>query len=240
MKKTLPLFSVLLLSVALPVNAQEVMNSPVMTSPQSVEAASGIMVVEPMDQDIAILQKEWARIKYQISDKDTQLNAIHKLEDDAAGVSSKYPNKAEPKIWEAIILSTDAGIVKGLSALSKVEKAKELLEASLKINPAALDGSAYTSLGSLYYQVPGWPIGFGDDEEAEKKLKKAVSVNPTGIDPNFFYGDFLLQDDRYEEAKNYLNKALQAPARPDRPLADAGRKQEIKAALAQIDQKLND
>jgi Tfp pilus assembly protein PilF len=103
-----------------------------------------------------------------------------------------------------------------------------------------LDGSAHTSLGSLYYQVPGWPIGFGDDDEAEKHLKKAIQLNPNGIDSNFFYGDFLLQDDRYEEAKIYLSKALQAPDRPNRPLADAGRRQEIKAALAQIDQKMKD
>lgn len=196
--------------------------------------------VNPMDQDIAMLQREWARIKYQLSDKDMQLDAIHKLETQAASVTAKYPANAEPKIWEGIILSTDAGIVKGMSALGKVEKAKELFEASLKQNPAALDGSAHTSLGSLYYQVPGWPIAFGDDEEAEKHLKQAVQMNPDGIDPNFFYGDFLMQDGRMEEAKAYLIKALQAPARPDRPLADAGRRQEIKAALAQIDQKMKD
>ncbi|MCB1720761.1 MAG: hypothetical protein H6860_03670 [Rhodospirillales bacterium] len=196
--------------------------------------------MSPMDQDISELQEEWARIKYQISDKDRQLDAIHKLEEQAATVTAKYPTNAEPKIWEGIILSTDAGIVKGMSALGKVKKAKELFETSLKQNPDALDGSAYTSLGSLYYQVPGWPIAFGDDEEAEKNLKQALRLNPNGIDPNFFYGDFLLQDGRYKEAQSYLNKALQAPERPNRPLADAGRKQEIKAALAQVGQKLND
>jgi Tfp pilus assembly protein PilF len=83
-------------------------------------------------------------------------------------------------------------------------------------------------------------VAFGDDEQAEKNLKQALQINPNGIDPNYFYGDFLLQDDRYDEAKTYLNRALQAPERPSRPLADAGRKQEIKAALAQIDQKMKD
>ena len=46
--------------------------------------------------------------------------------------------------------------------------------------------------GFPYYQVPGWPVGFGDDEKAEQLLKQALAINPTGIDPNFFYGDFLL------------------------------------------------
>lgn len=189
---------------------------------------------DPVMEQIRALQTEWAQIKYQIVGRDAQLEAVHRLEDEAAKVTQAYPDRAEPKIWEGIILSTDAGIVKGMSALGKVEKAKELLESSLRLDPRALDGSAHTSLGSLYYQVPGWPIGFGDDEEAEKHLKQALQINPNGIDPNFFYGDFLLQDDRPDEARTYLERALQAPDRPGRELADAGRRQEIKAALAKI------
>lgn len=230
--KKLPLYTALLLSVAAPALAQ--------SAPMETLQDASVEQISPMDQDIATLQGEWARIKYQVSDKDTQLSAIHRLESQAATVSAKYPANAEPKIWEGIILSTDAGIVKGMSALGKVNKAKDLFEASLRQNPTALDGSAHTSLGSLYYQVPGWPVAFGDDEEAEKHLKKALQLNPYGIDPNFFYGDFLLQDNRLEEAKTYLNRALQAPDRLNRELADAGRRQEIKAALAKIDQKMKD
>ena len=199
------------------------------------EAPAAEMVAEdPVMASIKPLQKEWARIKYQIPDEDTQLAAIHKLEAQAAQVSAKFPSSAEAKIWEGIILSTDAGIVKGLSALGKVKKAKELFETSLKLDAKALDGSAHTSLGSLYYQVPGWPVAFGDNDEAEKHLKMALQMNPNGIDPNYFYGDFLLQDDRPQEAKKYLEHALMSPDRPDRALADAGRRQEIKAALAKL------
>ncbi|QQG36864.1 MAG: hypothetical protein HYS17_03570 [Micavibrio aeruginosavorus] len=192
---------------------------------------------DTLSEQIGALQDEWARIKYQVPEEETQLQAIKALEGKAAQLSSSYPDRAEPKIWEAIILSTDAGIAKGMSALPKVEKAKGLLEQAEKIDSRALDGSAHTSLGSLYYQVPGWPVGFGDDELAEKHLQMALQINPHGIDPNFFYGDFLLQDRRYEEAKAYLEKALLAPDRPGRALADAGRRQEIKAALAKIAEK---
>jgi tetratricopeptide (TPR) repeat protein len=192
---------------------------------------------DPVMTQIAYLQTEWARIKYRVPDQDVQLSAIHKLEEHAAKVTAAYPDRAEPKIWEGIILSTDAGIVKGLSALGKVKQAKALFETALKQNPGALDGSAHTSLGSLYYQVPGWPVAFGDDEQAEKHLKQALQINPEGIDPNFFYGDFLLGGDRLDEAKTYLERALRAPDRPERPLADAGRRQEIKAKLAEINKK---
>lgn len=185
-------------------------------------------------EQIKPLQDEWARIKYQVTTQDDQLNAIHALESEAARVSAAYPGHAEPKIWEAIILSTEAGIIKGVSALPKVKRAKELLEQAEKIDGKALDGSVHTSLGSLYYQVPGWPVGFGDDDLAEQHLKTALQINPMGIDPNYFYGDFLLQDNRDDEAKIYLDRALQAPDRPGRAIADAGRRAEIKAALAKI------
>lgn len=233
MKKTL-LLSAALLVVAMPAMAQNYEAQ----QGNSISAQTQPVQDSVMEQ-IATLQNEWARIKYQMPDEDAQLSAIHTLEENAAKVTASYPNRAEPKIWEAIILSTEAGIVKGMSALPKVKQAKELLEAAERIDTNALEGSAHTSLGSLYYQVPGWPVGFGDDEEAEKHLKHALQINPTGIDPNFFYGDFLLQDDRYDEAKTYLNRALQAPARPGRELADAGRRQEIKAALAKVSEKLN-
>jgi tetratricopeptide (TPR) repeat protein len=94
-----------------------------------------------------------------------------------------------------------------------VKEAKAKLEIAIKQDPKALEGSAYTSLGSLYYQVPGWPVGFGDDEKAEKLLKQALAINPTGIDPNFFYGDFLLDQGDKAQAKVYLDKAL-APRAP--------------------------
>jgi len=97
-----------------------------------------------------------------------------------------------------------------------------------------LGGSAYTSLGSLYYQVPGWPIGFGDDKKAQEYLKKALAVNPDGIDANYFYGDYLFRKGEYAEAARWLNKAMQAPPRPGRKVADEGRRREIDELLDKI------
>jgi tetratricopeptide (TPR) repeat protein len=230
MKKTLILTTVIL-SLSVPVMAQNYGGQPAAMQTQTLQEQP---IQDPVMEQIAYLQKEWARIKYQVADEDSQIAALKKLEAHAAKVSAAYANRAEPKIWEGIILATEAGIGGGLGALGTVKKAKALLEAALEQNPAALDGSAHTSLGSLYYQVPGWPVGFGDDDEAEKHLKQALQTNPNGIDPNFFYADFLIEEGRYNEAKIHLNRGLQAVDRPSRPLADAGRRQEIKAALAKV------
>ena len=185
---------------------------------------------DTLDETIHSLQKEWAVANYKTSDSDLE-NAFEKLTVKAQDAVNLFPDKAEPLIWNAIIVSSDAGKNGGFGALGKVKKARDLLLKAKKINPEALNGSVYTSLGSLYYQVPGWPLGFGDDDQAEEYLKKALAINPEGIDPNYFYGDFLLEDGKYKESKIYFDKALKAPARKKRPLADEGRRGEIAAKL---------
>jgi tetratricopeptide (TPR) repeat protein len=182
------------------------------------------------------IQHAWEHVHYQLPEQEQEA-AFPGIEKMADALMTRYPGRAEPMVWKAIVLSTHAGAKGGLGALAMVRQARDLLEQAERIDPDALDGSIYTTLGSLYYQVPGWPIGFGDDKKAEEFLKKALTVNPNGIDPNYFYGDYLYRKNRYSEALSYLNKAMQAPPRPDRPLADQGRRKEILALIATIQEK---
>ncbi|MBR9883611.1 MAG: hypothetical protein GYB21_08110 [Oceanospirillales bacterium] len=185
-----------------------------------------------LDQ-VSELQKDWAHIKYEVPEKQRE-KAFEQLAERARGYAEESKDSAEVLIWDAIVLSTYAGEKGGLGALSLVKEARNKLENALALDPGALQGSAYTSLGSLYYQVPGWPIGFGNDDKAEEMLKKALSLNPNGIDPNFFYGDYLLKQGRKEEAKAAFEKALSAPPRVGRELADRGRHEEISEKLGQL------
>ena len=187
-------------------------------------------------ENLKLLQTRWAEINYQVpaAEKETD---FAKLSAQAATMVRQDP-AAELLIWQGIILSTYAGAKGGLGALDLVKQAKGSLEQAIKVDPAALDGSAYTSLGALYYQVPGWPVGFGDDEQAEVLLKKALTMNPDGIDPNYFYGDYLAREKRYSEARVVLEKALVAPDRPGREVADSGRA-EVKALLAKVQSELD-
>ena len=89
----------------------------------------------------------------------------------------------------------------------------------------------------LYYKVPGWPVGFGDKAKARELLQKALTINPKGIDPNFFYAEYLVETKHADQAIPYLEKAMQAPARPGRQLADQGRREEAKALLEKITAK---
>lgn len=184
-------------------------------------------------EDLSHLQQSWAHIKYD-TPAASQEQQFERLRADAEGVAARNPGSADVLIWYAIIESTYAGAKGGLGALKYVKSAKKSLEQALAIDPKAQAGSAYTSLGSLYYQVPGWPIGFGDDGKAQDFLKKGLAANPDGIDPNFFYGDYLFRKGDLDNAERFLRKALQAPARPGRKLADDGRRGEIEQLLQKI------
>ena len=188
-------------------------------------------------EEISTLQKRWAEVNYQM-EGEAQSEAFASLATEADAVVSRHPDNAAPLIWRGIIKSTYAGTKGGLGALSLAKSSKADLEAALTIDPQALHGSAYTSLGTLYCHVPGWPIGFGDDKKAEKLLLKALAINPDGIDSNYFYADYLIGKKRYQDARTYLLKAKKAAPRITRPLADAGRQKEISQALAVIEQKL--
>ena len=184
-----------------------------------------------LDEDVQALQREWEQIKYArpAAEQEKALEALTRAADE---VRSRHAARAEPHIWYGIIAASYAGARGGLGALSAVKEAKRAFEQALAIDAKALGGSAYTSLGSLYYQVPGWPIGFGSDDKARELLQKGLALNPEGIDPNYFLGDFLYRKGEHEAARLALAKALKAPPRPGRELADAGRRKEIESLLA--------
>lgn len=201
-------------------------------------ALTSVAVIGYADEaaDIQTLQTRWAEIKYQTPEAD-QEKAFVALVAEAEQLRTAN-TRAPYLIWEAIIRSTYAGAKGGLGALDEVKQAKKLLEQAIKLDAAAMNGSAYTSLGSLYYQVPGWPIGFGDDKKAKEMLLKGLSYNPDGIDSNYFYGDYLLEQKDYQQAVATFEKALNAEPRPGRESADAGRKGEIEAAMAKAKKHL--
>jgi tetratricopeptide (TPR) repeat protein len=184
----------------------------------------------PVEDAVAELQRDWEQIRYQAPAAE-RVKRFESLAAKARKVSEGAPGRAEPLVWEGIIVSSWAGEKGGLGALGLVKQAKSLYEQAIQIDGNALDGSAYNSLGVLYYKVPGWPVGFGDKAKARELLNKALAINPKGIDSNFFLGEYLLETQHADEAATYLERALQAPARPGRQLADAGRRDEAKALL---------
>lgn len=197
-------------------------------------AAPAVFAADPaLDQAILDIEQHWDHINFELP-TNQKAAAFEELEKKELVLMQRFPGRAEPLIWHGITLSSLAGAKGGFGALSLAKEARDQLAASLKIDPAALQGSADTSLGTLYYKVPGWPIGFGDDDKAEAYLKQALQIDPNGMDSNYFYADFLFGKHRYAEARAALERAQAAAPRPGRSVADKGRRQEIHSLMAKI------
>jgi tetratricopeptide (TPR) repeat protein len=188
---------------------------------------------EPEATSVNQVRDRWAQINYQLP-KPQREAAFEALLHQSEKIRQANPRDATALIWEGIVLSSLAGEKGGMGALGLVKRARADFEAAIKLDANALDGAAYTSLGALYYQVPGWPLGFGDDAAARTMLRKGLAIDPDGIDANYFYADFLRDQKDWAGARTAFQKALAAPARPGRDVADAGRRQEAQAKLKEV------
>jgi tetratricopeptide (TPR) repeat protein len=185
-----------------------------------------------MDADIHSVELQWEHIKFAEDGSSNQLEHIDALAKYAAGLVAKYPGRVEPLIWEGIVTSEEAGMAGTMSALGYAKAAKAVLEQAYQKDPAALNAGAPTSLGVLYARVPGWPIGFGDNDKARELLAQAVSLAPNGMDANYFYGDFLMGQHDYAAAYKVLKHALSLPPQTNRPLWDKNRRAVIRELMA--------
>lgn len=184
--------------------------------------------------EVREIQTEWARLYYLDEFHNQNYRELQALAKHANQVAHEHPQSAEALVWDAIVLSTLAEKKGGLGALSLVKEAKVKLEKAEAIDPEVLGGSVYASLGSLYSKVPGWPIGFGNDKTAERYFNKALAINPQGLDINYFFAEYLVDQGKEELALEYLERALQAAPMTDRPLADQGRRQQAQKLHANL------
>ncbi len=193
-----------------------------------------------VDEDVFQLKKTWEQLKYK-TPLSEQEKGFELLLNQSEKVTAKYPGKAEPLVWQGIIEGTFAGVRNGirgqLAALALVKDAKQHFEQAIQIDSQGSNGAAYTSLGSLYYQVPPWPIAYGDNDKAKNMLLKGLEINPDGIDANYFYGEFLFKTGEINKATEFLKKGLLAEPREGREIADEGRKKEINQLLKKIADK---
>ncbi len=184
------------------------------------------------------LALDWEHIKFQETDKDLQEKQMAALADRAAEIAQQYQGRPEAQIWLGIIISEQASMASEngspFKALGFAKRARDILEPIARNDPALLDAGAPTSLGVLYYRVPGWPLGFGDKAKARQLLQKAVKYAPKGLDANYFYGDFLMQEHEYAEAERVMKYALTLPPHSDRPIWDKSRRLVMQEDLAKM------
>lgn len=176
------------------------------------------------------LSDAWATGKYHQQGPD-QTETFDKLLGELDGALSDEPSNTELKVLKATTLSTYASIQGGLEALKKVEKARDLLEEVIASTDSFDTGMAYGVLGSLYANVPRWPIAFKNTKKAEKYLRTGVELAPESLDAHYYLAKFLNDQKRYAEAEKYYLNALETPHRTERFIADEARREEAEREL---------
>src|SRR6202051_2185497 len=189
---------------------------------------------DALSPEIRRLQTKWEAIKFGVPEGDDQTRQMNALGEDADAVAAHFPGMPEALIWDGIITSERASMASTFYALGFAKRARDILEQAYDLDPAKLDAGATTSLGVLYYRVPGFPIGFGDKAKARQLLDQAVKLAPAGLDAWYFCGDFLYGQKEYPTAAEVFRHALSLPPHPDRPLWDKNRRLVIEERLASI------
>lgn len=192
------------------------------------------------EDDLHALQERWATVRYE-SSGDEQKKQLESLIKDADALIAKSADRADSYIWAAVIRGSLAEAANNLSALGTVKEARANLEKALSIDPKAEDGYAYGVLGLMYSKVPGWPVAFGDKKKAKELLLKGLEIAPNGMNANYFYAQFLFEQDEYKQAQLYIAKAAQAqpPQAAEQSKAVANRLREIRELSDKIKAKLH-
>lgn len=186
---------------------------------------------DSMQDRVLKIEESWVDTT-QVDPSAERKNVFLRLASDISDVVTAFPSQAEPLILKSAILLTMAEDASSFVALGLVKQAKKLLSKAIDINPEARDGSALVTMGVLYYKVPGWPIAFGDNDEAEVYLLKALEISPDGVTSNYFYAEFLLEQGKDELAVSYLNKAIGAEIDPQHTSFEIKIRQKAKAKAA--------
>ncbi|MEN9681261.1 MAG: hypothetical protein RLZZ627_1154 [Pseudomonadota bacterium] len=183
--------------------------------------------------DLKVIQEikdEWESAFYSLP-PDQQEPVLKTLSMKAETLIQRYPDAAEAYLVAGLVQCSLAANEGGFSALGRVKKARQYVQQGLAKDPLAMDGSGYVILGNLYYRLPGWPLSFGDNKVARSYLETAIRLYPDGLDTNYFYGDFLLDEGDATAALPYLEKAERAPVRESSRLSDLKLKEELKVSL---------
>ena len=183
-----------------------------------------------VSESLAALQRDHDVLRYQAPPAE-RLKGLQGLATRAHQLTARHAERGDTLVWEAIVLHALAEAQGGWAGLRLAGQARSLFEAALSLENPALAGVACDQLGALYHRVPGWPISFGDDARARALIDRALALDPAGLDPNLHCGQLLLDLGQVADALPCLERAVRAPDRPGRRVADTAQRQEAQRLL---------
>ncbi|QOR39657.1 hypothetical protein HNO52_14870 [Billgrantia diversa] len=185
------------------------------------------------ESEVAALKQRWEQINTQQAEGQRR-TVLKTLAKEAEQLTEANANEAQPLIWYGIIEASHARERSGLGALSSARTARDALERAIELDPQGGNGSAYVTLGALYDRAPGFPIGFGDSDTAERMFQRALEIRPDGIDVNYYYAAFLEDEGHQAEAREHARRAVEGTVREDRQASDEALREEARALQSRL------
>ena len=145
------------------------------------------------------------------------------------------PERPEGHFWIAAnmgALAESFGLRQGLRYRGEIKSA---LLRVLELDPAFQQGSADRALGRWYFKVPR--LFGGSDRKSEEHLRRSLTYGPDSTISRFFLAETLLALDRRDDARNELERVLEAPLDPDWVPEDREFKAKARALLDRLDRK---
>lgn len=142
------------------------------------------------------------------------------------------PQRPEGHFWAAAnmgALAESFGLRQGLKYRGDI---KRELETVLKLDPGFQEGSADRALGRWYLKVPG--LFGGSKDTSESHLRKSLEYAPQSTASHYFLAETLLAMDRTDEARQELQRVLDAPIDPDWAPEDREFKQKAQDRLSKL------
>jgi tetratricopeptide (TPR) repeat protein len=150
----------------------------------------------------------------------------------ARTASALEPKRPEGPFWLAATMGALAesfGMRQGIKYRKPI---RESLELVLKLDPAFQQGSADRALGRWYFKVPG--LFGGSNQQSEAHLRKSLTYNPNSAASWFFLAETLLDMGRRADAKQALQKVIDAPFDPEWTPEDREWKAKAQATIAKL------
>lgn len=192
---------------------------------------------ETIDETLLDIEHRWAHAVYEVSGRERS-EALAALLDDVRAFATKYNNSPDAAAWHGIIARECVKVMGHGNSTRLRREARDALLKAESLDPLVLDGLVYANLGALYSQTPSRFGGFGSKVRGIGYLWKAIVVDPDGLDSNYLYAELLIDENRFEEAREVLAKASKTPARPDHLASDQGRRRQILSLLEKVETRI--
>jgi tetratricopeptide (TPR) repeat protein len=142
------------------------------------------------------------------------------------------PNRPEGHFWLAAnmgALAESFGLVQGIRYRSRIKDALLKVRA---MDASWQQGSADRALGWWYYKSPG--LFGGSRKKAEEHLRQALTYNPHSTATLYFLAEVVRADGRRDEARELLQRVIDAPIDPDWAPEDKDFKRKAEARIREL------